>query len=236
MSVCHTASPAPSAPIGAPLLVEHVRHDVDLGIARRATAAVLLAGRRIELAEAAREGQQVVVGQLLVAKQQPECRFQACSIAKSASLRRDNRHRRSPRPTGRAHRAHRHGPCRFLLILAAMIGLRPCPIKRPSSGAEQRHQPFDQLGRDRGRRAGRSKPVVARPGTGSLRLWLTPGTITASPGAPRLPHRVDQRLDVLHRHHLAIGGALQHQAGPVEAEQRLRRVERQQALAGTGPA
>ena len=51
-------------------VVEHVRDDVDVRIAFGRLAAVLLDRRRIELAEAAREGQQVVVGQLLVAEEQ----------------------------------------------------------------------------------------------------------------------------------------------------------------------
>ena len=51
------------------VLVEHVGHDIDLGIARRADPAALLVGRRIELAEAPAEGQQVVVAERLAAQQ-----------------------------------------------------------------------------------------------------------------------------------------------------------------------
>src|SRR5262249_48382441 len=50
-------------------LVEHVGDDIDVGIARRADAAALLVGRRIELAEAPAEGQQVVVTELLPTQQ-----------------------------------------------------------------------------------------------------------------------------------------------------------------------
>ena len=49
--------------------VEHVGDDVDVGIARWADAATLLVGRRIEFAEAAAEGQQVVVAERLAAQQ-----------------------------------------------------------------------------------------------------------------------------------------------------------------------
>jgi hypothetical protein len=52
------------------LLVEHVGHDVDVGIAGRALSPALLVGRRIELAEAAAECQEIVVGEALAAEQQ----------------------------------------------------------------------------------------------------------------------------------------------------------------------
>ena len=51
-------------------LVEHVGDHIDVGIADRGLAPALLVGRRIELAEPAAEGQQIVVVDLLAAEQQ----------------------------------------------------------------------------------------------------------------------------------------------------------------------
>lgn len=49
--------------------IEHVGNDIDVGIAGRAEPAVLLIGRRIQIAEAATEIEQIVVADLLVAEQ-----------------------------------------------------------------------------------------------------------------------------------------------------------------------
>jgi hypothetical protein len=53
---------------GPALLVKHVGDDVDVGIAGRAHAPLLLVGRRVELAQPAAEGQQVVAGKALAAE------------------------------------------------------------------------------------------------------------------------------------------------------------------------
>ena len=52
------------------LVVEHVGDDVDVRVAHRAQPPVLLVGRWIELPEAPAEAQQVIIRELLVAKQQ----------------------------------------------------------------------------------------------------------------------------------------------------------------------
>ena len=143
-------------------LVEHVGHDIDVGIARRADAAALLVGRRIELAEAAAEGQQVVVARASGrAAGSPNGRCQARSTAaKSASLRRRGRRRESPRRppgvSGRTVTAMSLPPS-----LAAMIDLLARPIKRPASSASQLDELVGDGGRDRSGEAG-----IGRPGHG----------------------------------------------------------------------
>ena len=49
--------------------VEHVGHDVDVGIAGRADAAALLVGGRVELTEAATEGKEIIVAERLATQQ-----------------------------------------------------------------------------------------------------------------------------------------------------------------------
>ena len=58
----------PERPDRLALFVEHVRHDVDVGITGRGLAARALVRRRIERAEMPREREEVVVGHFLVAE------------------------------------------------------------------------------------------------------------------------------------------------------------------------
>ena len=85
-------------------------------------------------------------------------------------------------------------------------------IKRPAPSSAASSTSLSAIGRrDRPGEAG-----IGRPRTG-LRLWLTAGHDQRLAGLAALGERIDQRLDVLHRHDLRVGAALQQQAGGVEA-------------------
>ena len=118
--------------------VEHVGHDIDVGIARRADAAALLVGRRIELAEAAAERQQVVVAELLAAQQDHRM------VGPGALDRREIGIAQAPqidagnlRSHGRGHCADRHAHV-VSSVSAAMIGPHRGAIKHPAPAPASR--------------------------------------------------------------------------------------------------
>ena len=114
--------------------VEHVGHDIDVGIARRADAAALLVGRRIELAEAPAERQQVVVAERLAAQQDHRMlgARRARSPANSASLSRREIDAGNLRAHRRGHGADRHAMS-FPPFSAAMIGRASGRDQAPST-------------------------------------------------------------------------------------------------------
>ena len=108
--------------------VEHVGHDVDVGIAGRADAAALLVGRRVELAEAPAEGQEVVSPSCWPRSRIIECRSTRARSPRSPVAQPSQIDAGNLRAHRLGHRTHRHGH------VASSVLRRD---DRPASAADQ---------------------------------------------------------------------------------------------------
>ncbi len=162
--------------------VEHVRHDIDVGIAGRADPAAFLVGRRVEFAEAAAERQEIVVGELLAGQQDHRMAMpgtldsREVGIAQAAQIDAGDF-----RADGRRERAHCHGH------RAPAMSFLPGRDDRPAAGRVQAPRVEASQPRKLSAMTGATGP--AKPGSFGpetvLRLWLTSGATIASAGPAR---------------------------------------------------